>query len=599
MVSFKQWKAIPTILVLAGIVCIALVWAVLAGGRSQAQASTFTVNTTLDEQDAYTGDGICETAPGNGTCSLRAAVQESNSLPNADVIVLPAGVYTLTLAGILEDWSRYGDLDILGVLTLQGAGAEVTIIDGNQLDRVIDLSWSPVELEISGVTIRNGNVDFPAGLRDDLPRLAENGGCVRNLGALTLRDSVVAGCRAGRKGGGIYTEGVLDLQRIEVRSNQAGEAGGGIFVAAVAPVVTLTSTPFPLPTTWPSPTVTPTWTPFAFVTSTPTATPGALPVSSEQIEVSVGLTVSPVPATPTPRFTPVNPPPVAVGATIRDSVIEDNLAPHGGGVYNTDQLALDRVLLSHNWAVDSTAPLCCSDGGGLEPSGGGIYSEGRLTLSDSQVISNTASGQGGGLVNWLIAESYRSDFAGNRAGSDGGGIFNLKWLSLNDSMVRNNVAEDLGGGIANNDLGGYYSGTIYLEGSTVSGNTSHSKGGGIANGTPDFVNEYRLEQVWLTNSTVSDNVADGSGGGIYTGLGTYSRVFLNNTTITANVADADGDEEGDGGGIFNRLGEVQLRNSILAANQDHSQGTQRPDCWTPRRVLSLLLRGSKRITRSR
>jgi len=190
------------------------------------------------------------------------------------------------------------------------------------------------------------------------------------------------------------------------------------------------------------------------------------------------------------------------------------------------------------------------------------------------------------LVNWLIAESYRSDFAGNRAGSDGGGIFNLKWLSLNDSMVRNNVAEDLGGGIANNDLGGYYSGTIYLEGSTVSGNTSHSKGGGIANGTPDFVNEYRLEQVWLTNSTVSDNLADGSGGGIYTGLGEFNAVLLNNTTITANVADADGNEDGDGGGIFNRLGQVQLRNSILAANQDHSQGTKRPDCWTPRRLDS-------------
>ena len=57
--------------------------------------------------------------------------------------------------------------------------------------------------------------------------------------------------------------------------------------------------------------------------------------------------------------------------------------------------------------------------------------------------------------------------------------------------------------------------------------------------------------------------------------------MLENATITANVADADGDEQGEGGGLFNRLGEVWLRNSILAANQDHSQGTQRPDCWTP------------------
>ena len=98
--------------------------------------------------------------------------------------------------------------------------------------------------------------------------------------------------------------------------------------------------------------------------------------------------------------------------------------------------------------------------------------------------------------------------------------------------------------------------------------------------------DFRQEQLWLINSTVSGNVADGSGGGIYTGLGEFNRVFLDNATITANVADADGDEEGDGGGLFNRLGQVRLRNSILAANQDHSQGTQRPDCWTPRRLDS-------------
>ena len=125
-----------------------------------------------------------------------------------------------------------------------------------------------------------------------------------------------------------------------------------------------------------------------------------------------------------------------------------------------------------------------------------------------------------------------------------------------------------------------------MEGSTVSGNMSYGRGGGIANGILDYFYAFRREQLWLINSTVSGNVADGSGGGIYTGLGEYNRVILDNATITANVADADGNDEGDGGGLFNRLGQVQLRNSILAANQDHSQGTQRPDCWTPRRLDS-------------
>jgi hypothetical protein len=43
---------------------------------------------------------------------------------------------------------------------------------------------------------------------------------------------------------------------------------------------------------------------------------------------------------------------------------------------------------------------------------------------------------------------------------------------------------------------------------------------------------------------------------------------------------------GDGGGLFNRLGQVRFRNSILAANEDHSPSTRRPDCWTPRRLDS-------------
>ena len=40
------------------------------------QAATFTVNNTADAVDANPGDGVCETALGNVSCTLRAAVQE-------------------------------------------------------------------------------------------------------------------------------------------------------------------------------------------------------------------------------------------------------------------------------------------------------------------------------------------------------------------------------------------------------------------------------------------------------------------------------------------------------------------------------------------
>lgn len=162
-----------------------------------------------DAQDAQPGNSICETAPDNGVCTLRAAVQETNALPGADTVVLPAGVYTLTLAGASEDLGRFGDLDVRDDLTLTGAGADTTVIDGNGLDRVIDVVNAGSEVIISGATIRNGSVVFPERAADDSPWTVESGGCVLSVAMLALRDSVVTGCRAGRMGGGIYAEGEL------------------------------------------------------------------------------------------------------------------------------------------------------------------------------------------------------------------------------------------------------------------------------------------------------------------------------------------------------------------------------------------------------
>jgi CSLREA domain-containing protein len=62
----------------------------------QAWALTFTVTSTADSTDANVGDGTC-LAVGGG-CTLRAAVQEANANPAADVIQLPAGTYAITLA---------------------------------------------------------------------------------------------------------------------------------------------------------------------------------------------------------------------------------------------------------------------------------------------------------------------------------------------------------------------------------------------------------------------------------------------------------------------------------------------------------------------
>src|SRR2546427_13149721 len=52
---------------------------VLARPPVSRAATTFTVNSTGDAGDANLNDGICETAPGNRVCTLRAAIQQAKS----------------------------------------------------------------------------------------------------------------------------------------------------------------------------------------------------------------------------------------------------------------------------------------------------------------------------------------------------------------------------------------------------------------------------------------------------------------------------------------------------------------------------------------
>jgi CSLREA domain-containing protein len=111
--------------------------------------ATFTVTSLIDRPDSAPGDGICEATPGLGDCTLRAAVQEANALSLPDQISLPAGEYLLTLGESLEDDAAEGDLDIREAVTIVGAGAADSIINGAGLDRVFHVS--PVR-EIRGVT---------------------------------------------------------------------------------------------------------------------------------------------------------------------------------------------------------------------------------------------------------------------------------------------------------------------------------------------------------------------------------------------------------------------------------------------------------------
>ena len=164
----------------------------------------------------------------NGNCALREAIIAANgdsAVDNcpagtgADTIILPAGTYSLTVGTPNEDLANGGDLDILGSLTIVGAGADATIIDGNGLDRVLDVNpaLTPgVGVTIAGVTIRNG--------------LEDTGGGIENGGVLTVTHSIVSGNTARRRGAGIRNRaGTLTIVNSSISGNIAGDRGSGIW----------------------------------------------------------------------------------------------------------------------------------------------------------------------------------------------------------------------------------------------------------------------------------------------------------------------------------------------------------------------------------
>ena len=165
----------------------------LFGLVEAALAVTVDVDTTTDT--AAAGFQACTPAPND--CSLRGAIVKLNALAGSNTIDLPAGTYTLTIAGISEDNAATGDLDIRRDITIVGAGAPTTFVEAGPTT-------------VTGI--------------DRVFHVLDNAGA----GRLTLRDLTVQhGNVTGDNGGGIQANGPLTLERVHILANQAG-AGGGL-----------------------------------------------------------------------------------------------------------------------------------------------------------------------------------------------------------------------------------------------------------------------------------------------------------------------------------------------------------------------------------
>lgn len=181
-----------------------------------AQSALITVDTLKDEMAV---DGNCSLREAIRAANLDTAVDACPAGSGADTIYLPAGVYTLKIAGANEDNGLTGDLDILSDLTITGAGEAATIVDGGGLDRVFHV-FDNIQVKIANLTIRNGYVTTTG--------FYSGGGILNQYGNLTVERVVLQANHAEKTGGGIDNHGNLTVDKSTFIKNTAAE-GAGLF----------------------------------------------------------------------------------------------------------------------------------------------------------------------------------------------------------------------------------------------------------------------------------------------------------------------------------------------------------------------------------
>ena len=296
---------------------------------------------------------------------------------------------------------------------------------------------------------------------------------------------------------------------------------------------------------------------------------------------------------------------------VNDVTIDGNLArgsaadAGGGGIYSSGCLVniLDIsdniVTISNNRAT------------GTSGSGGGIFSgDGRLTIEEATIRTNSANRAGGGIevVNGFVGLNnvnligndvngtagapkpgnggglHVSGIAnvtidsgsvfGNSAATEGGGLWNQAGSRLtirNGTLIQSNeafgnAAHDGGGGIFNNG------GVVVVNGTTstvqIVGNAARGtlgSGGGIfSNGGI----------VTILSTSLTDNEAERAGGAIEIAASTAgARLRISDSTVATNSALGTASAPGNGGGIhLSGAAITVLVNSTLSGNRAAQDG---------------------------
>lgn len=391
-------------------------WLVLGAEAVSAATDAFTVTKTED-----TADGACD-----DDCSLREAIIAANADPGESTISVPAGAYLITIAG-QDNAGQSGDFDITSGVTITGAGADQTIVDGNAIDTVFHVI-SPGEAEIRDLTIEGGD-----GSGDVFTGV---GGIYAN-GDLALDGVNVVRNTGGPEGaGGVYSDQRLTIKDSLIDSNTSVDPGtGGLYAAGGAEIEDTT---------------------ISNNTAMGTSSAGGAVILGE--------------------------------AELSDVTLTGNTAAgqrSTGGLYLalSDATQLQRVRVADNAAsgdfavggawiaaeVTATDVVVDANSGGHFGEGG-LFIEccgGALDLTNATISNNTAPGDsGGGAWNDGEANFANVTISGNSAGADStGGLYNSGEMTLVYATIADNTALDPGAGGLWND------GELTVTNSVVAGNS--------------------------------------------------------------------------------------------------------------------------------
>lgn len=414
----------------------------------------YTINSAADFGDANPGDGICAT--NSSKCTLRAALEESNSHAGADTIIIPA----MTIVLQNELWITYR-LGNDKPVTIIGAGEGQTIIDGDQTTRVLLIESRQSKHTISDLTIRNGyNTDADANVY-----------------------------RPGF-GGGIFVDGLLDLAHVTLTNNTALE-GGGIYVEfgfagtdIYRPQVNLNSVTITQNTA--------TTTKFGFGG-------GGIANGAELHGNNVTVTNNTAALQGGGVYVNSYHP-----TTLTNFNISNNIAKDGGGL----QSDLGDVTLTDG-IIDSNRSLCCRPDGS-DPGAAGVYNNiGSMVITRVVISNNIAEapgGMGAGIYNWKYMELYDVSIVGNQA-AYGAGIYNGSYEGAPNYLIMMNVT--LSGNLGvnsppiNSEGGALFNnhGTVYAYNSTITNNSAEIAGG--------ISNRNNLAGViWLYNTILAGNIGN-------------------------------------------------------------------------------------------